>query len=83
MMASSGKIVIGYLGTEPSLYKVPEDKVIVNYADRMEQLKEIELKIKESDAAGGAIKRKEGIQMKVNIGEIGKRTVRKHRVLAH
>ncbi|KAF1770030.1 hypothetical protein GCK72_001847 [Caenorhabditis remanei] len=75
MMASSGKIVIGYLGTEPSLYKVPEDKVIVNYADRMEQLKEIELKIKESDAAGGAIKRKEGIQMKVNIGEIGKRTI--------
>uniref|UniRef100_A0A1I7T9G3 Protein PTHB1 n=1 Tax=Caenorhabditis tropicalis TaxID=1561998 RepID=A0A1I7T9G3_9PELO len=75
MMASNGKIVVGYLGTEPSLYKVPEEKVIVNYTDRIDQFKELELKIKESDAAGGLIKRKEGIQMKLSIGEIGKRTI--------
>ncbi|CAL2028853.1 unnamed protein product [Caenorhabditis brenneri] len=75
MMATSGKIVVGYLGTEPSLYKVPEEKVIVNYADRMEQFKALELKIKESDAAGGGIKKKEGIQMKLTCGEIGKRTI--------
>lgn len=41
----------------------------------MEEYKRMEQKIKESDAAGGAIKRKEGIQMKLSIGEIGKRTV--------
>ncbi|CCD67585.2 Protein pthb1 homolog [Caenorhabditis elegans] len=75
MMAPDGKVVVGYLGTEPNLYRLPEDKVIVNYAERMEEYKRMEQKIKESDAAGGAIKRKEGIQMKLSIGEIGKRTI--------
>ncbi|CAP31668.1 Protein CBR-BBS-9 [Caenorhabditis briggsae] len=75
MLGSNGKIVIGYLGTEPSLYKVPDDKLIINYAERAEQFKALEQKIRETDIAGGAVKRKEGIQMKLSIGEMGKRTI--------
>lgn len=75
LFGSDGKIVVGYLGTAPSLYKVPMDKIIVNYAEKLEKFKEMEQKIRESDVAGGAIRRKEGIQMKLTIGEMGKRTV--------
>ncbi|CAI2300508.1 unnamed protein product [Caenorhabditis sp. 36 PRJEB53466] len=74
LLSADGRIVVGYLGTEPSLYKVPVDKFIVNYAERIEQFKALEQKIRESDE-GGAGGRSDGIRMRISVGEIGKRTI--------
>uniref|UniRef100_A0A8R1HKR0 PTHB1 N-terminal domain-containing protein n=1 Tax=Caenorhabditis japonica TaxID=281687 RepID=A0A8R1HKR0_CAEJA len=75
MLSWDGKIVVGYLGTEPSLYKVPVDKFIVNYADRIEDFKKMEQKIREQEATGATSQKAGGLQMRLSIGEFGKRTI--------
>ncbi|CAB3410606.1 unnamed protein product [Caenorhabditis bovis] len=76
MLSADGKLLIGYLGTQPNLYKVPTDTKIVNFAEKMEQLKGLEKKIKENESSGGGgLGKKDGIGLSLTFGEKGKRTI--------
>uniref|UniRef100_A0A8R1IGV8 PHTB1_N domain-containing protein n=3 Tax=Caenorhabditis japonica TaxID=281687 RepID=A0A8R1IGV8_CAEJA len=78
MLSWDGKIVVGYLGTEPSLYKVLFPWTSLSSTTRIgiEDFKKMEQKIREQEATGATSQKAGGLQMRLSIGEFGKRTVR-------
>ncbi|CAI5439537.1 unnamed protein product [Caenorhabditis angaria] len=75
MLAPDGRLCVGWLGTEPTIYKVPDTKMN-DYNEKIEYWKSLELKIKES---GGGIleknKKISGISIDFLVGAKEKRTI--------
>uniref|UniRef100_A0A1I7WZU5 Bardet-Biedl syndrome 2 protein homolog n=1 Tax=Heterorhabditis bacteriophora TaxID=37862 RepID=A0A1I7WZU5_HETBA len=73
LLSVDGRISIGYLGTEPNLYKVPIDNRFIDYKAKIQEMRNLEARIKDSGAAGSY--HKSTFALKYTIGELDKATV--------
>ncbi|KAK6024513.1 hypothetical protein OSTOST_09681 [Ostertagia ostertagi] len=48
MLSVTGRVSIGYLGTEPNLYKVPVDNRFIDFKAKIQEMRTIEASIKDT-----------------------------------
>ncbi|KAK5966408.1 hypothetical protein GCK32_013270 [Trichostrongylus colubriformis] len=70
MLSVSGRVSIGYLGTEPNLYKVPVDNRFIDFKAKIQELRTIEASIKDTGTVGA--ENKSAFVMKAVPGELEK-----------
>ncbi|KAK6731949.1 hypothetical protein RB195_008039 [Necator americanus] len=73
MLSNEGKVSIGYLGTEPNLYKVPVDNRFIDFKAKIQELREIEASVKDTGNIGP--EKKTSLVMKCTPGELEKATI--------
>ncbi|KAJ1373160.1 hypothetical protein KIN20_035501 [Parelaphostrongylus tenuis] len=74
MLSTEGRVFIGYLGTEPNLYKVPPlESRFVDFKAKIKEMREIEASIKDIGQAGS--EKKSAFVIKCFPGELEKATV--------
>ncbi|VDM65715.1 unnamed protein product [Strongylus vulgaris] len=74
MLSAAGRLSIGYLGTEPNLYKVSMDNRFIDFKVKIQEMREIEASIKDSGNMG--LEKKGGaLIMNCSAGELEKATI--------
>ncbi|EPB67773.1 hypothetical protein ANCCEY_13130, partial [Ancylostoma ceylanicum] len=73
MLSTEGRVSIGYLGTEPNLYKVPVDNRFIDFKTKIQEMRDIEASIKDSGSVG--LEKKSALTMKCTAGELEKSTI--------
>ncbi|WKX89031.1 hypothetical protein Q1695_008576 [Nippostrongylus brasiliensis] len=71
MLTTDGRVAIGYLGTEPNLYKVPVDNRFIDFKAKIQEMRSIEASIKDP----GGITNKTSIVMRAIPGELEKASI--------
>ncbi|XGW21483.1 hypothetical protein V3C99_004442 [Haemonchus contortus] len=70
MLSVSGRVSIGYLGTEPNLYKVPIDNRFIDFKAKIQEMRTIEASLKDTGSVG--VENKTVFTMKAVPGELEK-----------
>ncbi|VDO10652.1 unnamed protein product [Haemonchus placei] len=73
MLSVSGRVSIGYLGTEPNLYKVPIDNRFIDFKAKIQEMRTIEASLKDTGNVG--VENKTVFTMKAVPGELEKGAV--------
>ncbi|VDP34948.1 unnamed protein product [Heligmosomoides polygyrus] len=66
-LSVQGRVCIGYLGTEPNLYKVPVDNRFIDFKGKIQEIRDIEASIKDTGAIGA--ERKSSLALKTTLAE--------------
>lgn len=75
LITDDGKVKVGYLGTEPSLYKAPIDTRIINYEEKRKMLNDYMRQIKKCSGTDSEATTNSDFYIELSCSEIGKPSI--------